>query len=109
MPRSTKTQKSERLNAAYALLAQEFEMAEAVQRLSKQFALSQRQAYRYVRTARTMSRPVQISEASVPLTLKIPGSLAAALRAHARSSGRSIGEIVTRAIARYLSGSGGHG
>ena len=109
MTRSTKAQKSERLNAAYALLAQQFEMAEAVQRLSKQFALSQRQAYRYVRTARTMRRPVQVAEASVPITLKIPGSLAAALRAHARSSGLSIGEIVSRSIARFLSGPGGHG
>ena len=109
MTRSTRSQKAQRLNAAYALLAQGLEVAEAVERLSGQFQLSQRQAYRYVRTARTMSAPAQVSETPVPITLKIPRSLVAALRAHARNSGLSMGEIVSRALVAFFRRSGGHG
>ncbi len=109
MKRSTRSQKAQRLNAAYALLADGCKVAEAVERLCEQFQLSKRQAYRYVRTARTMSAPAQVAETPVPITLKIPGSLVTALRAHARNSGLSMGEIVSRALAAFFRGSGGHG
>ena len=109
MTRSTKAQKLERLNAAYALLEQNSDVAVVVQRLSMQFGLSQRQAYRCVEAARKMRQPAEVAEASVPITLKIPGSLAAALRAHAKGSGLSIGEIVSRALSGFLFGTGRHG
>ena len=109
MTRSTRSQKSHRLNVAYGLLADGLEAAAAVERMSSQFGLSRRQAYRYVQAARAMSEPAQASEASVPITLKIPRSLVAALRAHARSSGLSMGEIVSRALARLFRDSGRHG
>ena len=109
MTRSTRSQKAQRLNAAYALLAEGCEVAEAVGRLSRQFQLSQRQAYRYVQTARTMSAPAEVAETPIPITLKIPRSLVAILRAHARNSGLSMGEIVSRALAAFFRSSGGHG
>ena len=109
MARSTQAQKSQRLNAAYGLLVQGCDVAEAAQKLSQQFALSRRQAYRYVHEARTMSEPALPSEATVPVTLKLPGSVAAALRALAKSSGLTIGEIVSRAISMLLSSVGKHG
>ena len=105
MMRSTKAQKAERLNAAYALLGRGADVASAVQHLVQQFGLSQRQAYRYVQAARAMSAPADVSETIVPITLKIPRDVAAALRAHARSSGLSMGEIVSRALARFFRGS----
>lgn len=109
MLRSTQAQKVERLNAAYELLAQGVSGSETVVRLSQHFGLSQRQSYRYVQDARAMSRPAEPSEALVPITIKVPGTLAATLRAQARSSGRSIAEIVTRALRRFFSHAGGHG
>ena len=109
MARSTQAQKSQRLNAAYGLLVQGCDVAEAAQKLSQQFALSRRQAYRYVHEARTMSEPALPSEATVPITLNLPGSVAAALRAQAKSSGLTIGEIVSRAISMLLSSVGKHG
>ena len=109
MTRSTQAQKSQRLNAAYGLLVQGCDVAQAALRLSQQFALSRRQAYRYVHEARTMSEPACPSETTVPITLKLPRSVAAALRAQAKSSGLTIGEIVSRAISMFLSSLGKHG
>ena len=91
MIRSTRSQKVERLNAAYTLLAQGVTVGDAVQRLSQRFGLSQRQSYRYVQDARAMGQPAEPSEALIPITIKVPGTLAATLRAHARSSGHSSG------------------
>lgn len=110
MTRSTQAQKAERLNAAYQMLHQQgFSIAEAVQSLSRQFGLSQRQSYRYVQQARIMQQPAPVKEASVAITLKIPQSVAAALRAHSRARGMTIGEIVTRAVSQFLSSEREHG
>ena len=109
MVRSTRSQKVERLNAAYTLLAQGVTAGEAVLRLSQRFGLSQRQAYRYLQDARAMGQPVEPAEALVPITIKIPGTLAEALRTHSRSSGDSIGDIVARALRRFFSDVGRRG
>ena len=92
-----------------ARIAQGVTVSEAVLRLSQRFGLSQRQSYRYVQNARAMEQPAEPSEALIPITIKIPGTLAANLRAHARSSGHSIGEIVARALRRLFSHAGRHG
>ena len=49
MARATKADKARLLNAAYRLLEQQMERAEAARRLGREFALSRRQAYRYSR------------------------------------------------------------
>ena len=108
MARSTRSQKAHRLNAAYALLGDGCEVAEAARQLSERFGLSRRQAYRYVQVARDMSAPMGVAEASVPVTLKIPRGLLAALRAPAKRSGVSMGEIASRALAKFFRESG-HG
>jgi hypothetical protein len=53
MSRATQADKARIVNAAYRLLAQQMELAEAAQALSRQFALSRRQAYRYLEHAAT--------------------------------------------------------
>ena len=109
MARSTRAQKAERLNVAYGLLAEGRSMAEAATMLSQELGLSRRQAYRYLQEARAIGHPVAVSEASVAITLKIPGSVARDLRAYASSFGLTIGEIVARAVSGYLSAAGKHG
>jgi hypothetical protein len=109
MVRSTRSQKVERLNAAYRLLAQGIPASEAALRLSQRFGLSQRQAYRYVQDARAMTRQAEPAEALIPITIKIPGTLAEALRVRSRSSGHAIGEIVAQALRRFFSDGGLHG
>src|SRR6266699_1365194 len=47
MARSTKAEKAQHLNAARVLLQRHVALPEAVRRLSRQFDLSERQAYRY--------------------------------------------------------------
>jgi len=78
-------------------------------RLSGQFDLSERQAYRYLEKAAHLERPVEITEATVPITLKVTARTARLLRAYARSSGLTIGTIVTRALATFLSTQRRHG
>ena len=102
MTRSTKSQKAERINAAYTLLEQGVTANEAVALLSQRFGVSQRQSYRYVQQAVAMDRPAEPVESRIPITIKIPGALAQALRTHARSSGQAIGDIVARALRRFL-------
>ena len=109
MARSTKADKARQLNAARKLLEGNAELSEAAQSLSRDFDLSLRQAYRYLEEATHLKRPVEVSEATVPMTLKLPAKTAGLLRAYARSSGLTIGAIVTRALAAFLNTQRRHG
>jgi hypothetical protein len=102
MARSTKTEKARQLNAALGLLQRHISLPEAVQRLSRRFHLSERQAYRYLEEASELDRPIEVTEATVPITLKIPPSTVERLRKYARSSGLTIGAIVTAALNALL-------
>jgi len=102
MSRSTKTEKAHQLNAARALLQRQVALPEAVQRLSREFDLSERQAYRYLHQASQLDRPVEVPEATVPVTLKLPPRTVEGLRKYARSSGLTMGAIVTGALNRFL-------
>ena len=109
MARSTKADKARQLNAAYAMLVGKVSLPDAMQRLSRQFDLSERQAYRYLEEATHLEQPVEVSEPTVPITLKLPAGTAHLLRAYARKSGLTIGAIVTRALAAFLSTQRRHG
>ena len=102
MPRSTKAEKAQQLNAARGLLQGQVALPEAVQRLSREFDLSERQAYRYLQQASQLDRPVEVPEATVPVTLKLPPRTVERLRKYARSSGLTIGAIVTSALHAFL-------
>lgn len=90
------------LNAAHRLLAQQAEVAAAARQLEDEFALSRRQAYRYLEQAAALSAPVPAVEPTVAITFKLPVSLVRALRAYARRSGLTLGQIVTQALAAFL-------
>jgi len=109
MPRSTKADKARHLNAAYRLLERHVALPEAAQRLARQFGLSLRQAYRYLEEAAELNEPVEVIEATVPVTLKLPPTTVRVLRAYARSSGLTIGVIVTRAVDAFLGALRRHG
>jgi hypothetical protein len=109
MARSTKAEKARQLNAALVLLQRQIALPEAVQSLSRKFNLSERQAYRYLEEASELDRPVEITEATVPITLKLPPSTVERLREYARSSGLTIGSIVTVALNAFLRALKKHG
>jgi hypothetical protein len=109
MARSTKAEKARQLNAALGLLEHHIPLPEAVQRLSREFNLSERQAYRYLEEASELDRPVEVTEVTVPITLKLPPSTVERLRRYATSSGLTIGTIVTVALNAFLRGLKRHG
>jgi hypothetical protein len=102
MTRSSKAEKAQQLNAARGLLQRQVALSEAVRRLSREFDLSERQAYRYLEEASQLDRAVEVPEATVPVTLKLPPRTAELLRKYARSSGLTIGAIVTGALNAFL-------
>ena len=102
MTRSTKAEKAQQLNAARGLLQHQIVLPEAVRRLSREFDLSERQAYRYLEEASHLERPVIIPEVTVPVTLKLPPRTVERLRKYARSSGVTIGAIVAAALQAFL-------
>ena len=102
MARATKAHKARLLNAAFRLLARQTEVADAARQLEDQFALSRRQAYRYLEQAATLNAPVAAVESTVAITFKLPVSMVRALRASARRSGFTLGQIVTQALAAFL-------
>lgn len=102
MGRATKADRARLLNAAYRLLERQMEVADAAQQLAREFALSRRQAYRYLEQATALSAPVAAVEPTVAITFKLPVSAVRTLRAYARRSGLTLGEIVTQALSSFL-------
>ncbi|MCF7995534.1 MAG: hypothetical protein K9L88_11910 [Chromatiaceae bacterium] len=109
MPRSTDSQKRQRLNAAYGLLTRGLSTAEACVSLSDQFALSRRQAYRYVQEAQSLMAPLPLREAAIAVTFKLPPSLIQALRQRAASEGMTLSDTVAEALSVYLGRAPDHG
>ena len=109
MVRSTKADKALHLNAAFRLLERKTELSEAARTLSHEFDLSLRQAYRYLEEASRLERPVEMTEPTVPITLKLPPSTVRALRSYAKHSGLTLGVIVARALEAFLQALKRHG
>ena len=102
MARSTRTERAQRVNAAFDLIARGYHLTDAAEALVKRFDLSLRQAYRYLQEAQRIKVPVQVREPTIPITIKVPGEVVVKLRAYAQASGLTIGETVARAVLRFL-------
>ena len=90
-----------RVNAAAALAEAGVPAAEAARVLAGRFGCSVRQARRYVDQAAASGR-VPVPEPGVVFTVKLPGRLVAAVREHARASGRTISAVVAQALEEFL-------
>ena len=77
--------------------------------LSRQFAISRRQAYRYIEEARLIGRPVPVVEAATAVTFKLPPGVVDAVRARAAAEGTTISDMVSRALRAFLGEAGGNG
>src|SRR5947199_7194870 len=77
--------------------------------LSRQFAMSRRQAYRYIEEAQLIGRPVPVVEPATAVTFKLPPSLVDAVRARAAAEETTISDMVSRALRAFLGEAGGHG
>ena len=94
-------QHAERVNAAADLVGAGVPAAEAARSLAGRFGCSVRQARRYVDQA-VAGATVAVPEPGVVFTVKLPGRLAAAVREHARESGRTISKVVAQALEEFL-------
>ena len=109
MARSTKSEKSERLNAAYRLLRRPIDPADAAKRLARDFDLSLRQAYRYLEEAHTIEQPVPVSEPLEPMTFKLPADVIRRLRQYSVARNMALSESVTLALKAFLARTRRHG
>jgi hypothetical protein len=99
--RAGRGEHAERVNAAAELAAAGVPAADAARQLAERFGCSVRQARRYVGRA-AAGGPVAVPERAVVFTVKLPGRLAAAVRAHAGASGRTISAVVAQALEEFL-------
>jgi hypothetical protein len=92
---------AERINAAAELAEAGGAVAEAARVLAARFGCSQRQARRYAERAARDGRAA-VPQAATVFTVKLPAGLAAAVREHARASGRTISAVVAQALEEFL-------
>ena len=103
MGKASKSEQVERINAVVAWIEQGGSSGEVVNRLSARYGISKRQAYRYVQQAQVQGQRVLIPEPKIAFTVKLSETLIQRLRVCAKSSGRSLSEIVARALETFLS------
>jgi hypothetical protein len=99
--RVDRAEHARRVNAAAGLVAAGVPAAEAARVLAGRFAVSPRQARRYVDQA-VAAGPVPVPETSVVFTVRLPAALAERVRAHARRSGTTISAVLTRALTEFF-------
>src|SRR3974390_1212168 len=89
------------VNAAAGLLEAGMAAAEAARVLAGRLGCSQRQARRYVPLAAESGRG-GVPDEAVVFTVRLPVRLAAAVREHARASGRTISSVAVQALEEFL-------
>ena len=90
-----------RVNEAAGLLETGMAAAEAARVLAGRLGCSGRQASRYVALAAESGR-VEVPDEAVVFTVRLPLRLAAAVREHARASGRTISSVAGQALEEFL-------
>ncbi|TLQ47365.1 hypothetical protein [Streptomyces marianii] len=90
-----------RINAAADLVEAGMPATDAAHTMASRYGVSVRQARRYVEQAMAAGR-VEVPETSVVFTVKLPGSLAGQVRAHARAREATLSSVVARALAEFL-------
>jgi DNA gyrase/topoisomerase IV subunit A len=94
MSRSSSSELVKRVNFAIGLLAEGKQRSEAKKELMERFDISQRQAFRYLKTAQRHSTALQIPEEKTVLTVKVPISLIYRLRKQAKKMNRSLSSLI---------------
>lgn len=90
-----------RVNRAVVLLGRR-SPADAVRALQAEHGLSERQARRYVSAALDRPEGVVVPERTGVFTVRLPVSLIAGLRRHARSQKRTLSATTAEAVRSYL-------
>jgi hypothetical protein len=91
-----------RVNRAVQLLRHRDSPGAVIRELARVYAVSIRQARRYVQAAQQVRAPLPVPEAKVAFTVKVPASMPARVRRRARAEGCSLSDLVSRALTAYL-------
>ena len=102
MAKSSQSERAQRINAAVELIGQYGSLAQAAHALATRYAISKRQAYRYVREASGLGEKVPVPEPKIAFTVKLAETLVQHLRRHAQATGRPLSDIVTQALETFL-------
>ena len=102
MARATKADKTRLLSAAFRLLEQQMERAEAAQQLGRDIALSRRQAYHYLQKPAGLSAPVPAVEPTFAITFKLPVGTLRAIRLRPDAADFPLGQVVAQAVTAFL-------
>lgn len=82
---------------------------EAKQALMEKFNISERQAFRYLKSAENISEPLVVPEKKLVFTVKLPISLIQRIREKAEKSSLSLSSLVTEALETFLKTGGESG
>ena len=102
MGKSSNLERAKRINSARAFINQHDTAAKAVSAMIDQYGISKRQAYRYIQEAKMIRKDVPIPDIKIAFTVKLSQNLIQALRQHAKDTGKTLSEIVTRSLEAFL-------
>ena len=102
MTRASKAERTRRLNAAVAAVREHGTAAAAAKALAAEYDMSLRQAYRYVQEAGGLESELPVPDRTMAFTVKLPLRLIAALREYAQRTGRTLSDVVSEALRRFL-------
>ena len=102
MTRASKVERVRRVNAALAALREHGASAAATKALAAEYGMSIRQAYRYVQEAEGLETELPVPDRSMAFTVKLPTRLITALREHTWRTGRTLSEVVSEALRKFL-------
>lgn len=109
MSKSSNLERAKRINFARAVISRYDTTANAVSAMIDQYGISKRQAYRYVQEAKMIRKDVPIPDTKIAFTVKLSQNLIQALRQHAKETGKTLSEIVTRSLEAFLQNGQRHG
>jgi predicted DNA-binding transcriptional regulator YafY len=102
MGKSSNLERAKRINSARAFINRHDTAAKAVSEMIDQYGISKRQAYRYIQEAKMIGKDVPIPDTKIAFTVKLSQNLIQALRQHAKDTGKTLSEIVTRSLEAFL-------
>ena len=102
MGKSSNLERAKRINSARAFINRYDTIAKAVSAMIDQYGISKRQAYRYIQEAKMIGKDVPIPDTKIAFTVKLSQNLIQALRQHAKDTGKTLSEIVTRSLEAFL-------
>lgn len=100
--KSTKSELTQRINAALSLMRKYNSTSEATNMMVEQYSISKRQAYRYVEQANKIGEQVAVPDPKIAFTVKLSQKLVQRLREHAKHTEKKLSTIVTQSLEDFL-------